>query len=326
MSKISVIIPVYNSETYIEKCISSLINQSYSNFEVIVVDDGSTDQSISKAKYLTKNDDRFLFLKKTNGGQSSARNMGLRYAKGEYIAFIDSDDYIDPLMFEHCMTKLNIDPAIDIVIFGMQYINEKGVVSGKSMPDLEKYYSQRDILLLEDSIDTSMSTKVYKAKLFSDYRFVEGMIYEDQEILPKILYGKKITFIPYYLYFYVIHTGSTMRKYNSHYLESFIRLFDSHKNFLLKNKLFNEYSKYYEKGYILNFYANAIAYISLFSPDFKKDVIELIKSTDKKILTYSNIFKLLPIRSSRLWAISIFKISPVVFKYLFKNCYKRIKG
>ncbi|ELV07647.1 Hypothetical protein F387_01451 [Wohlfahrtiimonas chitiniclastica SH04] len=220
------------------------------------------------------------------------------------------------------MKHLQADITIDIVAFGMQYIDENGLVLGQTMPNIEGYYQQRDILLLNGSIDTSMCTKVYETQLFFEHRFIDGMIYEDQEILPKILYGKKVVQIPYYLYNYVIHVGSTMRRYNESYLESFILLFNRHKDFLLKIKAFDELSVYYEKGYILNFYINSITYIGIYSPDFSKDVKRLDDLMDKKIINLFNIIKLLPIKSMKFIGILIFKISPIAFKYL----YKKIKG
>ena len=98
MVKVSVIVPVYNVENYIEKCLDSLLNQTLDDIEIIVVNDGSTDNSanIIKEKYVNK----IVYLEKENGGLSDARNFGLPHAKGKYIAFLDSDDYIEPTMYE----------------------------------------------------------------------------------------------------------------------------------------------------------------------------------------------------------------------------------
>jgi len=106
MPKVSVIIPVYNVENYIEKCLNSVLNQTLKEIEIIIVNDGSKDSSKQKIeKYLEKHENKIIYLEKENGGLSDARNYGIGYAKGEYIAFLDSDDYIEPTMYEEMYKK-----------------------------------------------------------------------------------------------------------------------------------------------------------------------------------------------------------------------------
>ena len=100
MIKLSIIIPVYNVEQYLEKCINSLINQTLKELEFIFVNDGTPDNSVDIIKKYQKIDKRIKLLEKTNGGQASARNLGLKHAKGEYIAFLDSDDYVSENMYQ----------------------------------------------------------------------------------------------------------------------------------------------------------------------------------------------------------------------------------
>ena len=100
MSKISIIVPVYNTEKYLSKCLNSLIKQTYKDIEIIVVNDGSKDKSLEIAKKFAKQDNRIKVFNKENGGLSSARNFGIEKASGEYIGFVDSDDYIKENMFE----------------------------------------------------------------------------------------------------------------------------------------------------------------------------------------------------------------------------------
>src|SRR5690625_1510219 len=97
---ISVIVPVYNVERFIEKCLYSIVNQTYNNLEIILVNDGSTDLSGEKCEEYAKGDSRIKVFHKANGGQSSARNLGLSIAKGDYIGFVDSDDFIELKMYE----------------------------------------------------------------------------------------------------------------------------------------------------------------------------------------------------------------------------------
>jgi glycosyltransferase involved in cell wall biosynthesis len=106
MKLISIVVPVYNSEKYLEKCLVSLINQTYKNIEIIVINDGSTDGSLDIAKQLAKRDSRVKVYSKKNGGLSSARNHGIEKASGEYIGFVDSDDYIDCNMYSYLYDAL----------------------------------------------------------------------------------------------------------------------------------------------------------------------------------------------------------------------------
>lgn len=111
---ISVIVPIYNVQDYLDKCINSIINQTYTNLEVILVNDGSTDDSEKICLNYMKNDGRIKYYKKINGGLADARNFGLEHATGKYIAFVDSDDYIEVAMFERMhdnITEYNADIA-----------------------------------------------------------------------------------------------------------------------------------------------------------------------------------------------------------------------
>ena len=115
MPKVSVIVPVYNVEKYIDKCLESLVNQTLKDIEIIIVNDGSTDNSIKIVEeYKEKYKNKIIYLEKENGGLSDARNYGIQYAKGEYIAFLDSDDYVDRKMYEKLYNKA-IENNSDIV-------------------------------------------------------------------------------------------------------------------------------------------------------------------------------------------------------------------
>ena len=125
MSKVSVVVPIYNVEQYLEKCIENIINQTYKDLEIILVNDGSTDGSPSICDKWKDLDPRIMVIHKENGGLSSARNAGLEVATGEYIMFEDSDDWLKVDIIEKCVKRIEIDNS-DLVIFGYQKINEKG--------------------------------------------------------------------------------------------------------------------------------------------------------------------------------------------------------
>ena len=123
--KLSVIVPVYNVENYIEACIQSLLSQSYDDFEIIIVDDGSIDSSIERARKMVVNKSNVQILSKKNGGLSDARNFGIEHSTGEYLAFIDSDDTIHPDMFKSMMNKLLREQA-DVCSCDMEYVYSDG--------------------------------------------------------------------------------------------------------------------------------------------------------------------------------------------------------
>lgn len=140
---ISVIIPVYNCEKYLKRCLESIINQTYTNIQVIVIDDGSSDNSPFIIEEYIKKDKRIEGHFKKNGGVSSARNIGLEYVKGEYVSFIDSDDYLNTDMYEIMMKYFGRN--VDLVTCGVDYVTENGIPI-KSIKIDEGYLSREDAL------------------------------------------------------------------------------------------------------------------------------------------------------------------------------------
>ena len=183
---ISVIIPVYNVESYLERCINSVINQTYTNLQIILVDDGSTDNSGSLCDSFATKDIRILVIHKVNGGLSSARNAGIKIAEGNLIGFIDSDDWITIDMYEYLLQILT---DYDADVAQVSYIN---VSNNKIYKYIKKtnynvvcINNRRDILstYLINGMSNNKSypacTKLYKKKLFSNIAFPEGQKYED---------------------------------------------------------------------------------------------------------------------------------------------------
>lgn len=191
---ISVIIPVYNVETYLSRCIDSILNQTFSDFELILVDDGSTDSSGKICDEYTEKDFRVKAVHKTNGGLSSARNTGIENSSGKYISFADSDDYISSDYLEYLymlIKKYNADMVSASYI--LTY-SDKTDFSSFRKPDEKLIESTSNILqfyLKQDKIhrknDYPVWIKLYKKELFSDIRFPDGKIYEDNIVNFKIL-------------------------------------------------------------------------------------------------------------------------------------------
>lgn len=208
---ISVIVPVYNVEHYLEKCVTSILNQTYTNLEIILVDDGSTDYSGIMCDELEKMDARIKVIHKANGGLSSARNAGIDSATGKYIGFIDSDDYIDVKMFELLYSAIKNNSA-DISVCNYSWVNENGRVFNTTTLNNAIYSS--DEVLCSYFLDNLSSwviacNKLYLTSLFKEIRYPEGKINEDSFVIHHILNNcKKITSIPESLYFYFQRSGS----------------------------------------------------------------------------------------------------------------------
>ena len=177
---ISIIIPVYKVEKYLEKCIQSLINQTYENLQIILVDDGSPDNCGKICDEYAKKDHRIEVIHKSNGGLSDARNKGLEIAKGEYIGFIDSDDYIESDMYEvlyNLLKQYNAD--VSICNF---YTVSQGKIAIKNAENGIKEYNRIEILkevLLDNNIQSYAWNKLYKKELFDEIKYPVGKKYED---------------------------------------------------------------------------------------------------------------------------------------------------
>lgn len=227
--KISIIVPVYGVEKYIAKCINSIKRQTLSDFECLIIDDESKDNSIQVAKKTIGDDKRFKIYHKKNGGLSDARNFGIEKANGEYVLFVDSDDYIGETLLEDTYKKAKQNKC-DIVCFDMMYVYENGEEKLSSCGEYElTNYQQTPELLF---INNSANNKLFKRDFILDKRFVKGMWYEDLASIPVWLAkAKSVGFIKKPLYFYMQRAGSI-----SHSAD--IRIFDIYKAISkIKNEL-----------------------------------------------------------------------------------------
>ena len=205
--KISVIVSVYNTEKYIEKCLDSLLNQTYSNIEIVVINDCSTDGSLKiLKKYAKKYDNMILIENKENKGLSYSRYVGLEKATGEYIGYIDSDDYVDSTYYEQMMKAIKKEKS-EIAIADMKIVYEDG-----SFPD---YVSKgcngevNTLNIIKNGLAASACNKLFKREIIDKYKFSEGKLNEDLAvILPSIVAAKKISYVENNNYYYVQHTGS----------------------------------------------------------------------------------------------------------------------
>lgn len=212
---ISVIIPVYNVYRYLETCIDSILNQTYNKLEIILVDDGSTDGSEKVCDEYAKKDNRVIVIHQKNGGISSARNAGLDIAVGEFITFVDSDDYLEDYTYE-TLHKLIIDTDADMAYGNIQLVDENNKLIEKQHIDFEGetaiIYERR---FWEYCCTTSGATvvwsKVYKRKIWENIRYPIGRIHEDEAMTSLILRQcNYIACTQKICYNYRMRTNSTM--------------------------------------------------------------------------------------------------------------------
>lgn len=212
---ISVIVPVYNIKEYIGRCVDSILAQTWENLEVLLVDDGSTDGTEKLLDELQERDGRIRVFHKKNGGSSSARNLGIREAKGKYLGFVDSDDYIEPFMYERLYRAIRAT-GMPIAQGARSEIDEQG----NALPDIcvppekELVYDSETFMreLLQHKGDCSFCTKLVDKALFEKHTFPEGKLNEDfyllVQMLPEI---EGIVSVPERVYTVFYKSGSNTR-------------------------------------------------------------------------------------------------------------------
>lgn len=216
MTAISVIVPVYNVEGYLERCVNSILHQTFQDFEVVLVDDGSTDSSGEMCDEYAKKCNKIRVFHKENGGPSDARNRGLEEAVGEYFVFVDSDDYIDKRYLE-VLYRIAKAHGADLVIcdavnvwkgkhsYTEQEDWREAICSTEAIPKVEAY---RRVFLCEHMAVTVWA-KLYHKNLFREIRYPKGEIHEDVGIIEQIIESSdKIMCTRYQGYFYVRRRGS----------------------------------------------------------------------------------------------------------------------
>lgn len=202
--KVSIIVPVYNVYEYLSKCLDSLVHQTYKNIEIVVVNDGSPDDSLSIIKKYMKKYPNIILIDDTNHGLSHARNIALKKCTGDYIMYVDSDDYVD-LNIVYEMVH-NIDDC-DVCVCDMyRVINSENI------------YYKNHFIYGEDNVNLMLShpgvvAKLYKKELIKNVPFLEGVYYEDLTFTPLVASKvKKVKYLEKPFYYYLIHDNSIMQK------------------------------------------------------------------------------------------------------------------
>ncbi|OCG35943.1 MULTISPECIES: glycosyltransferase family 2 protein [unclassified Gilliamella] len=282
---LSVVIPVYNTEKYLIKCLDSVINQSFKNIEIICVNDGSTDNSLDILRKYTEKDKRIKIISKNNGGLSSARNVGIENAQGKYITFVDSDDFIELNTYESSLLYFNVD-TVDLVYFSTRLVFENNVARIQD----ERYFEHKytGLVNLSNDVIANMDVcawnKIYKLSIIKKYdiKFPDGLWYEDNPFFwSYALVCNSAFFVNKRFYNYLIRSGSIMSQHNKkskvyyktlHELDSLL-CFEHLLHFVFKWNLFDKF-----KPILVDLFQQKI-YESLRRLPKKERVLALNKST-----------------------------------------------
>lgn len=217
-TKVSIIVPVYNVELYLEQCLSSLVSQTLEDVEIIVVNDGSRDQSQHIIeKFQQQFPDKIFGYVKENGGLSDARNFGIDRAIGQFLGFVDSDDYVSATMFEE-MYSLAEKHNAEMAICNIQKVDENGNITQKltQLPGFpEKILLEQNLSVFSD-ISYFACNKIFRRELFKEKRFKKGIHFEDIELIPQLLLQcKTLAFTPKYHYQYFERQDSISKSHTT---------------------------------------------------------------------------------------------------------------
>ena len=241
MDKISVIVPVWNAHKYLHRCIDSILNQTYRNIELLLVDDGSTDNSLEICEEYAKKDKRVRVFHKENGGQASARNYGLEYATGEFVGFVDNDDWILPSMYErlhHLMIEYSADIGRCEDMRGRMEesvsAEEATIVVTEATGFFEKIY--------QDIWGGHVTDRLFRRELIGDARFPNSKTIEDMRfmrlILPRI---QREVSTDEKLFFYTIREDNTSKVYARTYVNAYERAEEFQSRFIEALEQYPEY-------------------------------------------------------------------------------------
>lgn len=265
MIRFSVIVPAYKVEQYLSKCIESIIRQTYLNLEIILVNDGSPDGCLQIMEYYAAKDKRIRVISQTNMGLSEARNAGLKIATGDYVAFVDSDDWIEKEMFEVLAAHLDSEPS-DYTCFRLQFDNEKTgtcFVYGKpySIMKLEESENILKDTLNLTHIPTSAWSKVYNRTFLEKHvlRFEKGIVNEDTLFsIQAACYARKVTFVNKVLYHTTEREGSISRSSQERLFLDMHKAFLKAKECLVETGYFDSFQNRYEARYLRSILYNQL--------------------------------------------------------------------
>lgn len=312
--KVSIIIPVYNASLYIDKCFHELLNQTYKDYEIIAINDGSTDDT---AKILKKYESKYPFIKvinQNNTGQAIARNKAIELAKGEYLTFIDIDDFVDTHYIEELLNAIVTNKA------DLAYC------------DYYEYYNPTKLILKQNNMGPILANyapwgKIYKTSFFKKYKlkFLEGKLFEDIPITPVLAGLGKSYYVPLPLYYYNKSNVSSIRrnKYSKRLEDIYDAIDETIYNFK-KHKIFNKYKDEIEFIYLDSFLKGGVLRFA----DYKEGIKQIPKVRNKILEYFPDIlnnpyYLKLSNKDKRLYKIAL-NMNPEILS-CFKRLIKKVK-
>ena len=326
---ISIIVPVYNVAQYLPKCIESMTNQTYSNLEILLVDDGATDESGRICDEYAAKDSRIRVFHRENGGQSTARNLALDNARGEYIAFVDSDDWCQPEMYAHMMEAIERNKA-DMAVCGITYESYFQTAEKPAKARVLDNLHTMKAYLQDPDIGPFLWNKLYKAELWDGIRFIPMKQADDARIIHEVLgRSKKTVVVEDPAYMYLQRAGSAER--NGFSKNDYLQLEWSG---ALKEYIAANYPELLEYAYQVRFYAIIkMMYKILYYLQYKKnkqayqELYSLLKQEYEEANTLfpHNTYLKMNSAESYLKAMYITALrSPN--KFILQSCLKGVKG
>lgn len=268
---ISIVVPIYNIENYIGKCIESILHQTYKNFELLLINDGSTDNSLEVCKRY-ETDYRCMIFTKENGGLSDARNYGIARAKGKYITFIDGDDSISPLYLENLI--LGIKNGAEISISGFSIVDDntiqktdKNVLAKDVVVKSPK--KAIEVMLYQKGYDVSACGKLYLKELFTSIQYPKGVYFEDLATTYKlVMQSSNIAFINTKDYYYYIRIGSITKSANLNKKMHIFSILEEIKDYFIKVDSFDNDLK---KSWQFRWERISLDFLKIAASDVNKD-------------------------------------------------------
>ena len=338
--KVSIIIPVYNCEKYLEECIKSIINKKYNNLEIIIVNDGSTDSSIEILNRYKETDERIILINKKNEGVSIARNTGMENATSEWIMFVDSDDTLEKDAVENFAKK--IDKDIDIIFSNVYCLIDNKKEKAKCIYKETRDFYDNDKKELIDSIfydnerwkvkyAPTPFAKLYRKKFLQENKicFIENLKYGEDRIFNFLAfnYAKKIVFIENITYNYRIHSESVMKKYDENLIANYTKLLIEYKRIFIENSFYEEYKEEYnffvlrQFNKFFNNYFFDVRTTKQYK-ELKKEFLELTQKEPYKEVIYKE--KIVSLSKKRKLMIFLIKTKQFYLLKLFYKLNKRL--
>ena len=320
---ISVIIPVFNVEKYLERCIKSIINQTYKNLEILLINDGSTDKSIEICHRYLEFDSRIILLNKENGGLSSARNLGIDKAKGEYISFVDSDDFIHELMYETLVSNLEKNDCDISIIESFDVIEDKDFIFELKNTNNSIVYSKEEAIAnyLDGNFIPAWG-KLYRKELFESIRFPIGILNEDEAIMIRVFDSctRNIVYQDIKLYFYLRRKSGSITSTKKNLKNNIDWINNSYSNLIYIKNNYPKLIRKCEARYYNSIVAMLIRLVDLNSIEFNSEIYKykrLLRVNNNKILRNSEVTLKFKIKCC-LMALNI-NIYKFIRKIKFKN-------